>query len=476
MKRFLALILVLSITLPALARNIDLSTVPPRDTVQLTIYNAEDLTLVRETRIITFKKGNNPLQFSWANTLIDPTSVELRFLTRPDELTVLDTTYPHDKPQMLYWNVASDFSGEARVEITYFTSGITWAADYIGITEPDEKALRMEGFVTVTNNSGEDYENAQVRLVVGTINLVEKIEQLARRGMLQVPAAGAALGGRERKKVRREAVRSMVADADMLMESSAPMQSAKQVIKEGLSEYFIFTIEGTETVPNRWSKRMRSFDAGEVPVKVQYRYRANEYGDQLVRMFLLTNDDDSGLGQSPLPDGEVRLFRRNDTGSLSYLTQQSINYIPIGDKIELNLGTDPNVVFERVDLRVFRDNIWGSFGTKVRRRFDQPRVRIEDSGRVEGWDEHTVYAQRIRNYTDKPIELEVRQAFGGDITFISQADAKAHDYQTVQFTTSVDPGQTRDVMYELVQRMGSNQKQNRVQVEPGDPAPVPWLE
>jgi hypothetical protein len=473
MKRFLALILVLTITLPALARNIDLSTVPARDTVQLTIYNAEDLTLVRETRIITFKKGNNPLQFSWANTLIDPTSVELRFLTRPDELTVLDTTYPHDKPQMLYWNVASDFDGEARVEITYFTSGITWTADYTGITDPDEASMRLEGFVTVTNNSGEDYENAQVRLVVGTINLVEKIEQLARRGMLQVPAAGMA-GGRARKMMRREAVLGMVMEADAMMDMAAPMQ-AKQVIKEGLSEYFIFTIEGTETVPNRWSKKMRSFDAGEVPIKVQYRYRANEYGDQLVRMFLLTNDDESGLGQSPLPDGTVRLFRRNDTGSLSYLTNQWINYIPIGDKIELNLGTDPNVVFELIDLRAFRDNIWGTFGTKVRRRFDEPGARIEDRGRVEGWDEHTVYAQRIRNYTDKPIDLEVRRAFGGDTTFVSRAEAKAHDYQTVQFTTGIDPGQTRDVAYELVQRMGSNQKQNRVQIEPGDPAPVPWL-
>jgi hypothetical protein len=32
------------------ARNVDVSTLPDRDTVQLTIYNAEDLTLVRETR------------------------------------------------------------------------------------------------------------------------------------------------------------------------------------------------------------------------------------------------------------------------------------------------------------------------------------------------------------------------------------------------------------------------------------------
>src|SRR6266567_3350374 len=165
--------------LAAQARNVDLSTVPKRNTVQLTIYNSEDLTLVRETRAITFKKGANPLQFSWANTLIDPTSVELKFLTSAEKLEVLDTTFPHDKPQMLYWNVQSDFDGEATVEITYFTSGISWSADYICVADKEEKQVGIEGFVRVTNNSGEDYEDARVRLVVGKINLVEKIAELA---------------------------------------------------------------------------------------------------------------------------------------------------------------------------------------------------------------------------------------------------------------------------------------------------------
>src|SRR5208283_3682550 len=129
------------------AENVDLSTVPTRNTVQLTIYNSEDLTLVRETRKVTFKPGANPLQFSWANTLIDPTSVELRFLTDRDKLSVLDTTFPHAKPQMLYWNVQSEIDGEATIEITYFTSGISWSADYLCIANPAESQLQVEGFV-----------------------------------------------------------------------------------------------------------------------------------------------------------------------------------------------------------------------------------------------------------------------------------------------------------------------------------------
>ena len=168
------------------AENVDLSTVPKRDSVQLTIYNSEDITLVRETRVVTFKKGINPLQFSWANTLIDPSSVELRFLSSADKLDVEDTTFPHDKPQMLYWNVRSEIDGEATIQITYFTSGITWSSDYVAVADKDEGKLDIDGFVRVTNNSGEEYENAQIRLVVGTINLVEKIAQLAKVPMDEV--------------------------------------------------------------------------------------------------------------------------------------------------------------------------------------------------------------------------------------------------------------------------------------------------
>src|SRR6187431_3661770 len=158
LRAFLACCPAVAICLTVQAENVDLSTVPRRDSVQLTIYNSEDLTLVRETRQVTFKKGANPLQFSWANTLIDPSSVELKFLTQADKLDVVDTTFPHDKPQMLYWNVQSEIDGPATIQITYFTSGITWSADYIAIANAEEQSLAFEGFVRVHNNSGEEYE------------------------------------------------------------------------------------------------------------------------------------------------------------------------------------------------------------------------------------------------------------------------------------------------------------------------------
>ncbi|MEM6853177.1 MAG: hypothetical protein AAF593_02100 [Planctomycetota bacterium] len=459
------------------AKNIDLSTVPDRDTVQLTIYNSADLTLVRETRKVVFRDGNNPLQFSWANTLIDPTSVQLRFLNHADKLAVLDTTFPHDRPQVLVWNVGSEHAGEATIEISYFTSGVSWSADYTVIANADESAASVEGYVTVSNQSGEDYENAHVRLVVGTINLVEQIAELAR-------SAGRdpnGLSRRERNYYQLDAARRSVVLAESMMTTEpepVPASPApKQIIKQGLSEYFIFAIEGTEDIGHNSRKRLPSFAADAAPLKVQYRYRPREYGDQLVRLFLMTNDTASDMGVSPLPDGQVRIFRQKDDGKgLSFLARQHVKYIPIGDDLELNLGVDPDVGFELITQRTFRDNIWlQQRGLNVFKRIDEPGVKIHDNSTVAGWDQHWVMTRRVRNDTPRAINVEIRQAVNGDATFISRLGAERFDNQTVVYGGTLGPGERFDAEYEVVGRHGHNAKQSRVEIVDGDPAPPAWL-
>lgn len=469
--------LLLPLALPA--RNVDLATVPERGSVQLTIYNSEDLTLVRERRVVTFKQGINPLQFSWANTLIDPTSVELQFLEPRTGLQVLDTTFPHDKPQMLYWNVQSDANREATIEISYFTSGISWAADYVAIADPDEKTLRLESFVRVRNQSGEDYDNAQVRLVVGTINLVEKIAELARVPVGQVKNE---LQPEAYRELRQKAARQMMAPApaakaraaDMAAGAVAEMEAPKEIVKEGLSEYFIYTIGGTETVPNGWAKRLRSFEAGSVPLTIEYRYRPREYGEQLTRLYLLKNDTASKLGTTPLPDGVMRVFRANGHDGLSYLTTQNLQYVPIGDKIELNLGADPAVVFELLKQKVYRDNLWFQVKSgNLYHKLGEDAVKLDLNSQVAGWDEHDLYRQRIRNYGAKPIKVQIRREFPGDVAFRSRLNPSLHDFQTVQLETEVPAGGKTDLDYELVTRMGYNQKQSRVELQPLSSASSP---
>jgi hypothetical protein len=449
----------------ARAENVDLSTVPARSTVQLTIYNSEDITLVRETRVVTFKKGVNPLQFSWANTLIDPSSVELKFLTNADKLDVLDTTFPHAKPQMLYWNVQSEIDGEATIQITYFTSGITWSADYLCIADKDEKEMSFEGFVRVFNSSGEEYEDAQVRLVVGKINLLEKIAHLAN---IAVPVVSK-MRADELSGMRREVLSAAMAPGGM---GGGMAEKPKVIIKEGLSEYFIYTVEGTETIKTGWSKRMRSFEGQHSPFTIEYRYRPQEYGEQLVRLYLLKNDEASKLGSTPLPDGTVRVFRDNGREGLSYLTQQAIKYIPIGDKIELNLGPDPEVIHELIKRRVFRtDLILQINGTNEFRKIGGDGTFKEENATLVGWDDHEILFERIRNYSGKPINVEIRRPIPGHIIYKSSLEPKLHDYQTVELHTTVPAVMKSDLLFEFVRKQGTSAKQNNITLEKAEVKP-----
>jgi len=432
----------------AFARNIDLVTLPPQEAVQLTIYNSEDLTLVKEVRSITFKKGLNRLQFFWSGTLIDPTSVYFRPIEKEGEIEVLDTTFPADRPQVLIWNVESQIEGQVKVEVSYFTSGISWAADYVMITDTDETVMTFDGYVTVTNNSGEDYEDSQVRLVVGVINLVEKIQQLA-----QGPGA---LPEDKDRAYKQDAFRLADAKAAMLngaywyVVGGAGKESAPEIVKEGLSEYFIFTVEGMQTVRNGWSQRMVSFKAAAVPFEILYRYRPHQYGDRPVRFFILANDKEHKLGESPLPDGVIRVFRQGAKDGLAYYTTQSTKYIPIKEKIELNVGTDDQIVYERSILDVARSGFI----------FDE-RQRVPP---VIGWDELAKWQEEVRNYRAKPIKMEIRHLIGGHVEFKMEDSPSLFDYHTVEYTVTVKPAEKRRWLSEGMFHLGRNQKQDRVQL------------
>jgi len=71
----------------------------------------------------------------------------------------------------------------------------------------------------------------------------------------------------------------------------------------------------------------------------------------------------------------------------------------------------------------------------------------------------------VRNYTKKPIDLEIRRTFGGHAIFRSELAAKNHDFQTVQSTAAVKSGEKAELLYEIIQRQGHNATQNNVTVE-----------
>ncbi len=439
MKPTISCLTILTLLGGVASAKVDLTTLPSRDTVQLTIYNSADMTLVRESRALTLKQGTNALQFSWENTLIDPTSLEMLAKAQADKIDIAELVYPPRVKNLGLWNVQSEVSGPVPVEITYLTSGLTWRAFYMGTLTKDEKTMRLQGYVRVTNNSGEDYENAQTRLIVGKVHILDRIAELAQREypygrpdeQRPVPTAMPA------PAMERAAGRRVLSEMTL-----GVAMKPKEIVKEGLSEYFLYTIEGTETIPNGWSKRLASFDVEGVPVVNLYKFEEERYGSRVVRFLSFKNDEEHKLGQTPIPDGQLKVYRSvDDAKHLSYEGQSSFKYIPVNDEVELNLGVVADVVVEPKLMETRTEN-----------------YRFDTRGNVNGWDEVQVFSVEVRNTRDVPAKIEIKRNFSVPQWDLKRAGDEAAfekvDLDTVKFTLEMPPQSKKTFGYTLTTYQG----------------------
>jgi hypothetical protein len=429
------------------ASAIELVVLPRREDVQLTIYNVADLTLVRERRNLTLKRGWNWLQFMWANTLIDPTSLSLEPLEHADQVQVQQLVFPPRLKELGRWLIRSEVDGQVPFELTYFTSGLSWRAFYMGTLSQDERTMRLEGYVRVNNNSGEDYEDAQTRLIVGRIRLLDQIAELARR---QYPYGSPSPTGPIRAGIAGNLgwVVGEEPHVDHRRYSGGRQEESlkrKEVQKEGLSEYFLYTIEGTETIPNEWGKRLMSFEAEEIPVANLCKYDEEGWGDRTIRFLTFANDKEHKLGETPLPDGMVRIYGRADEqGHLSYVGGMGVKYIPVGDEVELELGPARLVEVKPVLMDYRTAN--HSFDAK---------------GEVNGWEEVRAWKVEIANARTLPVQVEVTRGFETPywtlkVTSGSPAYRK-HDATHARFELTVPPRQTQVFEYEVTTYYGARQ-------------------
>ena len=448
MKHLILVVLLPMLVTGAGHAKVDLVTLPSRDTVQLTIYNSADMTLVRERRALTLKDGKNSLQFSWANALIDPTSLEMLPKASADEIDIAELVYPPRVRNLGLWNIRSGVSGKVPVEITYLTSGLSWRAFYMGTLTEDEKTMRLQGYVRVTNNSGEDYENAQTRLIVGKVHILDQIAQLARRqypydrpGAPPIQKSTAVFRGAPRKATEEL---GQIAD-----DYGAWYSRSKGIKKEGLSEYFLYTIEGTETIPTGWSKRLLSFDVDEVPVVNLYKYEEQRYGRNVVRFLSFKNDEEHELGDTPIPGGMLKVYRTaDDTGHLSYTGQSSFKYIPVDEDVELNLGSVSDVVVEPKLMD-----------------FKTANYRFDRRGNISGWDEIRQFKIEVRNTRGIGVKVEIQRNFSTSYWKLQKSgdfdEFEKVDLDTVKFTLTLQPRSTRKLGYTLTTYHGTRAEQSQ---------------
>jgi hypothetical protein len=315
----------------------------------------------------------------------------------------------------------------------------------MGTLTEDEKTMRLKGYVRVTNNSGEDYENAQTRLIVGKVHILDQIAELARR---QYPyeRPGVPIPLAEGKTPRRPGstgVRGRLRFIDDF--DGEKLADRKEIKKEGLSEYFLYTIEGTETIPTGWSKRLQSFDVSEVPVVNLYKYEEERYRRSVVRFLSFKNDEEHKLGETPIPGGRFKVYRAVDPAEhLAYVGQSNFKYIPVDEDVELNLGAVGDVVVEPklIDYRT------------ANYRFNRNRD-------ISGWDEIRTFNIEVKNTRDRDVKVEIQRNFGTtywDLTKTGDFEFEQVDKDTVKFTLVLSPRSKKAFEYVLTTYHGRRQQ------------------
>ena len=234
------------------------------------------------------------------------------------------------------------------------------------------------------------------------------------------------------------------AKSEVMAMDSFALEKPKEIKKEGLSEYFLYTIEGTETIPNTWSKRLPSFDTDEIPVVNLYKFEEDRYGSQVIRYLSFKNDNEHQLGDTPIPGGMLKVYRTVDNAQhLSYEGQSGFKYIPVGEDVELNLGAVSDVIVEPKLMNAETDN-----------------YRFDKHGNVNGWDEIRTFKLDIKNTRSLPVKLEIKRNFRTQAWDIKNIDdAKKYyekiDLNTIKYTLTLPPESDQTIEYKLTTYQGT---------------------
>jgi hypothetical protein len=299
----------------------------------------------------------------------------------------------------LMWLLDTD-GGRRQLEVSYLTGGMNWRADYVMVVNAADTQGDLTGWVTLDNQSGTSFKDAQLKLVAGDVQRVQ--QQL---------------------RARRE---------DML-KGMAVAEAAPLMTEEGLFEYHLYTLERPTTVLNNEQKQVTMLEGSGIGLTKRlvlpgqpfyYRSQTGEIASgQKVSVFLeFKNSEANHLG-IPLPKGIVRVYKADKSGAQQFIGEDQIDHTPRDELLRIKMGEAFDVVADRRQME------WRVTG------------RCESESR---WE------IQLRNHKDDAVEVDVMEPVGGDWTVIESSHRwERVDARTFRFRVSVPARGETTVTYRV---------------------------
>ena len=299
------------------------------------------------------------------------------FPALPDDLIARPT---------LVWLVESR-APKQEVEVSYLARGMNWNADYVVVLDERETRADLTGWVTLVNQTGTTYADAELKLVAGDVH---------RAAPAQRPGASYSM-------------------TDL---ASKRDQSFRE---EGLFEYHLYTLGRPTTLRHNEQKQVNLLEVKAVGVKKKLLFSAQNYwyrsqqgtvaSNQKVAVHLeLVNSEKNGLGM-PLPRGTLRVYKADKSGAQQFVGEDAIDHTPRDEKLEVKLGEAFDVVGDRKQLK------WTALGT---------------CGGESSWQ------LELRNQKNEAVDIDTLEPAGGDWTIVSSSHpAERKDAQSFAFHLKV---------------------------------------
>ncbi len=350
---------------------------PKRDGLNLTIYNS-NLGVVRDVRLFDLKKGMSEIKLQDISAQLDPTTVKITSPKHPGQINLIEQNYQYDLVNQatllqkyidkkvvvtddkrnvtegvllsaegnfltlqtssgivmltgnssqisvptlpeglltrptLVWQLASNggYTNEP-LEVTYQSTGLNWHAEYIVALADDDKSLDLSGWVSLENNSGVTYPDAHLKVVAGSIHRAQRPQQYETRAY---------------------------AKAGM-----ADMAAPEQFEERGMFEYHLYDLGRTTTLHNNEVKQISLLNTTGVRSEKVYTYNGGRNVEVSINF---KNLKENNMGM-PLPEGVIRVMKRDKDGSLEFVGEDRIHHTPRDEEISLKVGDAFDILGER---------------------------------------------------------------------------------------------------------------------------------
>lgn len=199
--------------------------------------------------------------------------------------------------------VQSQAAGRRPVTLTYLTPGLGWSADYVALFDESAGRMDVQGWITLTNNSGTPYVNADTLLVAG------------------------AVGQGQQNNYGRGPVRQ---------------PGTESADRERLGDFYLYPLHERTTIANRQTKQVSFLDVHGTPAVRAYEYRnswlgTTEQPQSANTVLRFSTSRDQGLGDA-LPAGTVRVYQRDARGNPQFVGESPIGHTPMGSELGLTTG------------------------------------------------------------------------------------------------------------------------------------------